>query len=1077
MNRSGKRLLAAVIISIFSFSGSSCLAEGMEGMITFNARRASIRQVLNRITDRCGTNFIYDSNLFDDTEKITVSFRDNTVTECLSAIFGGREFDYQVMGSTVIIKTITETVSDALPVKDEGGYFTAPIRIPEVVVNGIAETDKRLFTGAADRFPAGDVLISGITEVGRSLEGRSAGVVLSNVSGTFGASPKIRIRGATSIYGNSQPLWVVDGVIIEDARQINSDDLASGNPETVLSSAVSGLNPDDIESFQILKDGAATSIYGGRAMAGVIVITTKRGRAGERTVNYTGEFSIRSKPLYGNRSVLDSREQAAVFREMAAGGWFSQSQMSDEASYGVYGKMYELYGGENSAYLGMAAERNTDWFGVLFRNSLVQTHSVSFSGGNDKSTQYASIGIMDDPGWSMQSRVGRITSHLNYIHNIRQNVTAHLITSSSYRTQNAPGTVGTKPDYRNGSNDREMEINPYNYAMGTSRMLDPGENYRYGGGDFNILQELSGNYLRYRVTDLKFQGQLKWKPFGSLELSALGAYRVQEAKTTHYLSQASAMVRLLEDELSKDYDGVYDRGDAEVTSRDFRATARWNRTYRKRHGVDILGGWELRAVDRKNTGITADGTSLTAPSTLPYNELPAETHYRNVAFFASGTYSYRSRYVINTTARHEGTNRFGGSVNARWLTTWNVSGRWNVNEERFFRHLNAVISELSIRTSYSKTADQGPEAARLSALYLTGNTTLRPFPELQEDGLWISDLEARDVGYEKKRETNIGLNVGLLHNRLNITMDYYRRRNYDLIGSTTGQGAGGQFAKWGNVADMRSYGYELSVSSVNITGPTFRWVTDVVFWTGRTKITRLENEGNVFQLVSGNGYPKKGYPVRALFSIPYIGLDESGVPVLEGPDGPEQYVLFNSLETGHLVYEGPTDPTLSGSFGNNFRYRRFSLNVYMTYSFGSKVRLNPVFSNKYTDYGSMPAEILNRWKEAGDETRTDVPAILPRAVHANGDLPYAFTAYNYTGSRVADGGFIRLKEISLAYDLPKKLSDSLRLKNLSLKFQATNLCLIHSDKKLHGQDPEYHNSGGVSLPVPRQFTFTLKLGL
>ncbi|MCD8102205.1 MAG: TonB-dependent receptor plug domain-containing protein [Alistipes sp.] len=280
--------------------------------------------------------------MIDDSDRISVSFKNATIDQCLPYIFPGKKVVFEVAGNTVILKSIyDDTPGDPETVLN---FFENTINIQEVVVNGITETDKRLFTGAADRFPSGNVLISGVTEVSRSLEGRSAGVVLSNVSGTFGVSPKIRIRGATSIYGNSQPLWVVDGIIIEDALEINADDLASGNAETVLSSAVSGLNPDDIESFQILKDGAATSIYGGRAMAGVIVITTKKGHPGESTINYTGEFSIRSKPVYGNRSILNSREQMNVFDEMVGNGWFSGQQMWNESSYGIYGRMYEIYG-------------------------------------------------------------------------------------------------------------------------------------------------------------------------------------------------------------------------------------------------------------------------------------------------------------------------------------------------------------------------------------------------------------------------------------------------------------------------------------------------------------------------------------------------------------------------------------------------------------------------------------------------------------------------------------------------------------------------------------------------------------
>ncbi|MEG0701871.1 MAG: carboxypeptidase-like regulatory domain-containing protein, partial [Muribaculaceae bacterium] len=178
-------------------------------------------------------------------------------------------------------------------------------QLEEVVVTGMQKMDKRLYTGATTQINAGKAKIDGMADISRSLEGRAAGVSVQNVSGTFGTAPKIRVRGATSIYGNSKPLWVVDGVVMEDAVEVSADDLSSGDAVTLISSAIAGLNSDDIESFQILKDGSATSIYGARAMAGVIVVTTKKGQAGKTSINYTGELTMRLKPNYGNFNICN----------------------------------------------------------------------------------------------------------------------------------------------------------------------------------------------------------------------------------------------------------------------------------------------------------------------------------------------------------------------------------------------------------------------------------------------------------------------------------------------------------------------------------------------------------------------------------------------------------------------------------------------------------------------------------------------------------------------------------------------------------------------------------------------------
>ncbi|MCF0209390.1 MAG: carboxypeptidase-like regulatory domain-containing protein, partial [Bacteroidaceae bacterium] len=188
--------------------------------------------------------------------------------------------------------------------------------LDEVVVTGMQKMDKRLFTGATAKVDGDKAKLDGVADVSRALEGRVAGVSVQNVSGTFGTAPKIRVRGATSIYGSSKPLWVIDGVILEDAVDVSADDLSSGDAETLISNAIAGLSADDIESFQVLKDGSATSIYGARAMAGVVVITTKRGKAGKSTINYTGEFTYRLKPSYSDYNICNSQEQMGIYKEM-----------------------------------------------------------------------------------------------------------------------------------------------------------------------------------------------------------------------------------------------------------------------------------------------------------------------------------------------------------------------------------------------------------------------------------------------------------------------------------------------------------------------------------------------------------------------------------------------------------------------------------------------------------------------------------------------------------------------------------------------------------------------------------------
>ena len=208
--------------------------------------------------------------------------------------------------------------------------------IQDVVVTGMSKVDKRLFTGAATKISGDKSKMDGIADVSRALEGKAAGVSVQNVSGTFGSAPKVRVRGATSIYGASKPLWVVDGVVMDDVVEVSADALASGDATTLISSAIAGLNADDIESFQVLKDGSATSIYGARAMAGVIVITTKKGHAGVNRISYTGEYTYRLKPNYNQFNIMNSQQQMSVYREMEQKGWIESASIWNDSRSGIY---------------------------------------------------------------------------------------------------------------------------------------------------------------------------------------------------------------------------------------------------------------------------------------------------------------------------------------------------------------------------------------------------------------------------------------------------------------------------------------------------------------------------------------------------------------------------------------------------------------------------------------------------------------------------------------------------------------------------------------------------------------------
>ena len=1002
----------------------------------------------------------------------------------------------------------------------------------EVVVTGMQKMDKRLFSGAASKLDAAKSKLDGVPDVSRALEGRVAGVSVQNVSGTFGTAPKIRVRGATSIYGSSKPLWVVDGVIMEDVTEVSADALSSGDAATLISSAIAGLNSDDIESFQILKDGSATSIYGARAMGGVIVVTTKKGKAGTSRINYTGEFTMRLKPSYSQFNIMNSQEQMGIYKEMYNAGLISFSRTLRASNSGVYGRMYQLintydvtngkFGIANTQnamneYLQAAEMRNTDWFDELFNNSISMNHSISMQSGTDKAQYYTSFSYMNDPGWTEQSKVQRYTYSINANYNLSKKVTLNLIGNTSYRKQRAPGTTTQKGDAVSGAVSRDFDINPYSYAINTSRALDPNVFYTSSYAPFNIHHELANNFMDFDVLDMKVQAELKYKPITKVELAVLGAYKFSNTVQNHqvrdnsnfamaYRAMDDATIRDANPWLYQDPDqtnskkfSVLEKGGFQretkykMNSWDFRATASYNDVYNDDHIVNFYGGMEVNNTDRFRTHFDAVGVQYQLGMLGSYDyhyfkQLSEEgghyftlnnTYGRDVSFFGTANYSWKGRYSANLTTRYEGSNRLGKARSARWLPTWNVSGAWNAHEEPWFRKVfNNTLTHATIRASYSLTGDK-PAVAN-SQVILKSVNPWRPFSSDQESALEVSDFANPELTYEKKHEFNIGTDLGFLDNRINVTFDWYTRNNYDLLGPRTTNGTKGTITEFANIASMKSHGEELGISTKNIMTKDFQWNTDFIFSHVKTKVTKLDNRSQIFDMISGVGFTRKGDPYRALYSMDFKGLNENGIPTFINEKGEltTSEIEFQSRVLDYLVYEGPTDPTVTGSLGNTFSYKGWHLNVFATYAFGNKVRLDPAFNSSYSDLSSMPKDFKNRWTVSGDERRTSIPAIADlRTLQNDLRLANAYNAYNLSTDRVAKGDFIRMKEISVSYDFPHAWVNALSLNTLNLKLQATNLFLIYSDKKLNGQDPEFFNAGGVAVPMARQFTLTLRLGL
>ncbi len=488
---------------------------------------------------------------------------------------------------------------------------------------------------------------------------------------------------------------------------------------------------------------------------------------------------------------------------------------------------------------------------------------------------------------------------------------------------------------------------------------------------------------------MKFQGELKWKAFKGFEASALASVRYTGTSQEHNVREASnqanayramgtTTIRDNNPLLYKDPDdiyavpvsilpagGIYTRTDNRLLSYDFRFSATYNTTINNTHIINAYLGMETNQSDRQKTwfrgwGLQYDSGKFRSTTisvfkkgkedNSPYYERMGNTHYRNVAFFFNGTYSYKGRYTLNGTLRYEGNNALGLTTRSRWLPTWNVSGAWNVHEENFFNSISKAVSHLSLKASYSLTADR-PSVTNALAV-IQSYSPWRPSAGVTESGLTIYDLENSELTYEKKHELNIGADLGFLDNRINLTVDWYKRDNFDLIGRVMTQGIGGQIQKYGNVATMKSRGIEFSLSTKNIKTKDFSWTTDFIYSHMKNEVTKFNTSTRAFNLVSGIGFSRGGLPGEFAFLLRFPGAERrrrSDIHQRSRRADFDRYQLprDRAFRQSGLFGSLGADPDV-GSFGNIFQYKGLRLNVFITYSFGNVVRLNPVFKSYYS---------------------------------------------------------------------------------------------------------------------------------
>lgn len=940
----------------------------------------------------------------------------------------------------------------------------------EVVVVGYGQMKRSDLTGSVVSVGEKSIEQAVPTSIDQVLQGRAAGVQIQANTGTPGGSNTIRIRGTNSLNATSQPIFVIDGVIIDSS---GSDD-GNTNP-------LAAINPSDIVSMDILKDASATAIYGSRASNGVIMITTKRGQSGEAQITYDGYLGWQNMPK--KLDVMNLREFAAHYKDIADAGikepsstWVSSDLMGD----------------------------GTDWQDELYRSALMTSHNLSLSGGNKDVTYALSGGYLEQQGIAIGSSYKRQTLRGNIDSNLKSWLRGGISFSLADSKQNTASTyniimtaltsqpstaVRSATGGYDGPDDQWMPDNPV--ALAEIR-----DNYNKKS-NFRINTYLEATLLKGLTFKTELSADYNFNRYYYYEPDYEFGVKVNETRT-----------------------GNWTKTDTKYWS--WRNILTFNRTFAKKHNVNIMLGQEMSHNHYETQFSTTTGFLSNLVTDISAGDYSSSrtTGYRNntalFSYFGRAFYNYDEKYLLTATLRRDGSSKFAKGNRWGWFPSAALA--WRVTNEDFLKD-SKVISNLKLRIGWGTTGNQNVEEwAYMAAL---GNYTT-PWGV----GVLNANTPNPDLKWETTYSTNIGVDISLFHNRIEFIADWYYKKTNDLLlkvdlpgflGSGAGSGYGVASKPWGNIGSLRNTGFEFTLNTVNIDKQGFQWRSNAVLSLNRNKVLSLDTETGTLPKTLQIGDDSKtvtntmvgqpigqfwGYKVIGRFDKPedfYYKDNEGSVKQVALPEGVSigksgawlgDYIFADLngdgvIDSNDETFIGNPEPKFTWGFGNTFSYKGFDLTIQLSGSYGNDVlNYNRRFLEVTGSNSNQLATVLNYARV--EKIDPDGPEDFRNYHVVNGsstNLPRLYTdSYSNKNNRVSnlyieDGSFIRIQNISLAYNLPKSLLRKTFLSNVKVYCNIQNL---YTWSKYDGYDPEVGSLWGDALmngidygryPSPRIYTF------
>ncbi len=978
-------------------------------------------------------------------------------------------------------------------------------QMQEVIVTGYQQIDRRKMTGAYTTVKMDEEAIGVVHQIDQALAGQVAGLATTANTGAPGAPLKIRIRGTASLNGSQDPLWVLDGIPLEGTDIPNMEDLK--DIDNLYQTSIAGLNPSDIESITVLKDAAATAIYGARAANGVIVITTKRGKVGAPDIQFNTKLSASPRTSLKRLNLLNSEEKVGLELDLLRSGYTYRENKGDVSR--ILSAAGELGAYQQNGWNSLSAttrqqidnlrSTQTDWNDVLMRSALTQEYGLSISGGSERATYYTSIGYYDQQGTVRGVDADRFNMTMNTTYQVNKRLKLGASLFANQRKQNSFMT-----DY-NGF------VNPVYYSRLANPYFQPFNadgTYNYDinvqGGkedselDFNIYEERANTSHQHTERQVMaiFDGELKIVDW--LKATTQLGLQTDASTTDKYAGENSfAMRKDMERSIYSYATGnapsLPEGGKHQVTeSHDFQWTWKGmlevNKRFQEKHDLQFMLGSEVRHYDANSLYSAAygyDKKTLTERTVYFPSEnyadmfpLHKETETENafVSWFATGGYTLLGRYTLGGSIRFDGSDVFGVAKKYRYLPLYSVSGLWHLGEEKCFKSLK-WLNHLNLRGSWGIQGNIDKQTSP----YLIGTYDQKSLLGKTEYIIEAETAPNPSLRWEKTQNVNVGLDLGVLDNAITLGIDYYFRHSSDLIGMKMLPLETGFSSTTINWATMENKGWEFALGTRNIWKKNFHWTTNLNVGLNHNKVLR--------ETVAENAtYPsREGRPVGAIFALKTAGLDNEGYPLFLNKEGQvvtltellqlNQYgasTLSAAEQRDLYTYMGSTDPVVSGGFINTFEFYGFQLGLNFTFNLGMKVRTTPSYNITTFDRGlNTNHDILNRWTT--QNTSSSLPALMNETDRPAEYVQYHdLNLYNMLDLWVKDCNYVRLQSLRLGYKIPLGKLAKIGVKNTSVSVEGRNLFVIASNYNNY-LDPETMGNP-YAQPIAKEIIFGLHLG-